>query len=521
MSSEFLNWCDDLHQVKGNMSQLQATLNHVLAKAPTPAQYKQLMASTEKKLAETTSDQQIVDKLRASLQSPQIKVAVRLKSLFERGFLPFWLALTKINFKSAKADKFVGYLLDYQPLKKDVGSIVVENEPPKKSGSQDDLAPYPPSLPPIQDKLLLKLVLTDKSLRQPLDFLELQTKNGRHDYNNNHNRKLAILGGNLLDLALVDVLVDEFPKAHEDDIEYLKYRLTNSHVVARLAYCYNLTESVLHNVSNELSPQDKLVIFKNVFLAYVGAMSKSDYSYAEIKLWVRKLYKPLISRLHEDLTSEEKLQNPYEIANAEFRFLIDRVNGYLDQPKRKIKYEFEFSLEEAPFTCQLVVGPLQLGIGIGSCYTIAKKKATFATFEDKALRKKLLEFLVDSYAPQKNGQHEETEENHAENVPEKAKEVPEKNVRASVGEAGANEPESEDEAYSPELNGDDYEADTAPPITAAPEPLRSTIAANTPAATATQATATAAPTPAPAQRMPLPYGALPAIPHGKKKGNWR
>lgn len=511
-SNEYLTWCDDLHQVKGNISQLQATLNHVLAKAPTASQYKQLMATTDNGSSETPSNQQVLDKLRTSLNSPQIKVAVRLRSLYEKGFLPFWLALARINFKSPRADRFVGYLLDYQPLKKDVNSIVQENDNTKKIGLQDDLAPFPPSLPPLADSLLHRLVLTDKSLRQPLDYLELQTKTGHHDFNNNHNRKLAILGGKLLDLALVDVLDEEFPKAHENDIDYLRYRLTNSHILARLAYCYNLTEAVFHNVSVELATLDKLVIFKNVFLAYVGAMSKSEYSYAEIKFWVKKLYMPLITRLHEDLTSDEKLQNPYEIAHSEFRFLIDRVNGYLDQPKKKIKYEFNFSLEECPYVCRLVVGPLELGIGTGRCYTAAKKMAVFATFEDAELRTQLLEFLIESYAPEKPKQ-----ESGDEQVA-----LQQQQRDLSNGDA-QKEPESEDEAYSPEVNGDDYEPATAPTVTSAPEVNISAIPtgpAAAPSATATQATAT--PAPAHQARMPLPYGALPPIPSMKKRGPaWR
>lgn len=515
-SDEFLTWCDDLHQVKGNISQLQATLNHVLAKAPTVSQYKQLVATYEESgSADALTGPQLVERLRTSLQSPQIKVAVRLKYLYDKGFLPFLLALTRINFKSAKADRFVGYLLDYQPPTKDIKSIEPEHENVKGHALNEEELHYPPSLPPIADQLLLRLVLTDKSLRQPSDYLELQTKGGHHDFNNNHNRKLAIRGARLLDLALVDILDEKYPKAHEDDIEYLKHRFTTNHMLARLAYCYNLTESLMHNVSNELLTSEKLIIFKNVFLAYIGAMSKSNYSFSEIKTWIQKLYEPLISRMHDEDSREHKLKDMYWIASSEFYFLISRVNGFLKEPRKKIAYEFEFHGTD-PITCQLKVGPLNLGVSVSDSHADAKKKAIFATFEDKDLRSKFLDYLMEQYsAPDKS-----TKEQHTSPLKEQLQIQHQQRV-PSWENVQPNTAESEDEAYSPELNGEDYyEPAGAPPVTTTVDQPNTTsrpvAAAPKPAATATQAPLTAVPSYQ--TRMPLPYGALPAIPTMKKRG---
>lgn len=564
-SEDVLTWCDDLHQVKGDISQLQATLNHVFAKAPSVAQYKNLVKTVSDSSATSSLDPPLVEKLKVSLNSPQIKVAVKVKHLFDRGLLPFLKSLTKINFKSPKVDRYVGYLLDYQPLRKDIPSIGPE-EPPKKHSVGDDQAPYPPALPPLENPLLLRLVLTDKSLRQPSDYLELQTEDGHHDFNNNHNRKLALHGARLLDLALLDALDEEFPMAHEDDLEYLKYKLTNGHMLAKLAYCYNFPESVMHNVSRELTSAEKLNIFKNVFLAYLGAMSKSHYSYDEIKMWVKKLYGPLMSRLHEESAKDEKLKNPFEIANAEFRFLVDRVNAFLGPGVKSIHYEFEFKPEESPLVCQLRIGDLHLGIGIGGSYVEAKKKAAFATFEDHELRTKFLEYLIEHYSSGNEGREAEKEENTNEKSKEN-KEPHEKehpgqpdvdkmehdDPHSSTGELAKGPDESEDEAYSPALNGEDeYEpaipetittpsvlstsTNTASSASAAPT---ATTATNSVQATQTPSVSTSASrgpmAPAPAatsavpaatstasgdsyQRMPLPYGALPAIPNMKKRG---
>lgn len=563
-SDDILTWCDDLHQVKGDISQLQATLNHVLARAPSIAQYNGLTRKYEEESSTHELELLLVEKLKISLHSPHIKVAVKIKHLFERGYLPFLKSFTKINFKSPKVDRYVGYVLDYQPSRRDVGSVG-PTEPAKKHPVGDDHAPYPPALPPLENLLLLRLVLTDKSLRQPSDYLELQTEDGHHDFNNNHNRKLALHGARLLDLALFDVLDQEFPRAHEDDLEYLKYKLTNRHILAKLAFCYNFPESVMHNVSKELTSDEKLNIFKNVFLAYLGAMSKSDYTYDEIKMWVKKLFGPLMSRLQEESAKDEKLKNPLEIANSEFRFLVDRVNGFLAPGRHHIHYEFEFKSDEPPLICQLRIGDLLLGIGIGGSYVEAKKKAAFATFEEKELRTKFLDYLLEYYTsgPKRNETEKEDTNDNLLEIPKDQHEIgKEAEVdmeqddahRTSIDNAVVVPDESEDEAYSPVLNGDDdfgpsVLEPTAPPLltssftttTSAPStvpaaappidqadtltsptaiPLTSTTPTFMPRGPAISASPTAAPLASieSHQRMPLPYGALPPIPNMKKRG---
>lgn len=527
-SDEFLAWCDDLHQVKGNISQLQATLNHVLAKAPTVGQYKQLMAQySQNGLPNGPSglgDSQtghLGDRLRLSLLSPQIKVAVRLKYLYDRGSLPFLMALTRINFKSGKSDRYVGEFLDYQPVTKEVKTADMKHEPVGKHNGTDESA-HPPSLPPLSDPLLLKLVLTDKSLRQPSDFLELETADGHHDYNNNHNRKLAIRGAKLLDLALVDILDEHFPSAHEDDVEYLKYRLTSNHILARLAYCYNLSEAVMHNVSTELPAFDKLVIFKNAFLAYIGAMSKDNYSYPDIRSWIDKLFEPFVLRLQKDSSQSEKLKSPQSIAMSEFHFLIDRVNGFLDNPKKKIAHEFKFEQGRDPLACQLIVDTLHLGSGIGATHNDAKKNAVYATFEDRELRTSFLGHLATHYSVPATIPPREQSQPDAGQPPQLVQ--PPGEPHSSVTEVEipqtASGGDDDDDAYSPGLEGeDDYDpANIGSPTQTTEVPTKTSLPAPpapvpTPTPTAPQSAG-----PSHQPRMPLPYGALPAIPNAKKRG---
>lgn len=467
-SNDLLLWCDDLHQVRGNISQLQATLNQVLAKAPSVSQYKELVKNYDTGTpANLSPAPQLLEKLRASLNSPQVKVAVRLKSLYDRGNLPFLLALARINFKSVRADRYVGYLLDYNPPKG--ANVILEEQPPVYNIEKTKL--YPPLLPPIENKSLLKLVLTDKSMRQPSDFLELQFADGVQDFNNNHNRKLSMKGATILDLTLVELLDEKFPKAHEDDLQYFKHRLTSTPVLAKLAYCYNLTDSLLHQVSLEMVLQDKLVIFKNVFLAYIGGMSKAQYSYTEIKGWIAKLYDPIISRLEEECKSLDKLKDITAVAYAEFQFLMARVNNYFETPTRKIRYDYTTVLED-PFVCQLSIGDLKLGVGTGSTRMDAKQKAAYETLNTKETSSLLFTHIIENF---------KTIEKTKEEVPPE----PQEDI-------------SDDEAYSPVLGEEEPEIKKPvqkPAIPAVPTPPLH-----------------------PQPRMPLPYGMLPPIPNMKKRG---
>lgn len=535
-SDELLKWCDDLHQVRGNVSQLQATLNQILAKAPTVAQYKRLQREYDG--AGAAGGAPMGDRVRALLQLPQIKCAVRLKSLYDKGYLPFLLLLSRVNFKLPKADRFVGYLLDYTPPKRDRTflektdrALLDKTDRPDGADDAAERALYPPTLPPLDRPQLLKLVLTDKLLRQPSDFLELEHSGGLHDFNNNHNRKLALQGRARLDLVLAEILDEAFPNAHEDDLEYLRSRLTATPVLAKLAFSYNFADAVLHQLSRDASTDDKLAVFRNVFLAYVGAMGRANYSLAELRMWVAKLYDPIISKLQDECTDKQRFRSPAAVAYAELQFLVTRVNSYFEQPTKKIRYEFEL-VEEEPYVYRLSVGDVRLGTGTGSGVMAAKQNAVYETFADRDLRTQLLTYIVDNYR------------------------VPEKTAAVEAKEEAKDETkdESADEAYSPGI--DDYEPAVSqpawppsePPVTAAPTATTATTpAAPAPTPTAPSATAPpaapSAPSSAPTSsipaapaaalpslptgpagqgpknqaRMPLPYGMLPPIPNMRKR----
>lgn len=387
--NSILDWCDDLHQVRGNISQLQATLNQILAKAPSVGQYRELFRIYGEGSSETLP---IHEKLKVALNSPQLQVAVRLKSLFDKGLLPFMLGMSRINFKSPKCDRFVGYLLDYCPPKQEVPNISIDDSKQIKSGLLGDSELYPPTLPPIDNKALARLAFTDKLLRLPADVLALQPENGTVHFNSSHNRKLALKGRYILDGALIDLLDSALPNAHEDDIEYLHFRLSAAHILAKFAYVYNFPEALVHQVPIDTPMDGKLAVFKNLFLAYVGALSQDNYSSKQINNWLLALYKPIVSTLEAEYRKTSQLKSKEAITWAEFKFMMARLNNYFLVPTRKIPFEFTIH-EESPHVCQLEVGTMRLGMGSGATAQDAQKRAVYETFTDEPMRIQLLTYI--------------------------------------------------------------------------------------------------------------------------------
>ncbi|WPK23497.1 hypothetical protein PUMCH_000738 [Australozyma saopauloensis] len=493
-----LTWCDDLHQVRGNVSQLQATLNQILAKAPTVPQYLELVLKYGDQ--DTTLASPIQEKVRASLHLPQLKVAVRLKNLFDKGLLPFLLGMSRINFKSPKCDRFVGYLLDYCPPKQDVANISVDLESKQvKSAFSVDTALYPPLLPPIENKALLRLVFTDKSMRLPMEFIEMRKSMGTNSFNNTHNRKLALKGRYLLDQALIDILDDLLPDLHEDDIEALRYQLTSTAILAKLAYIYNFPEALCQNVPMEADTQTKLEILKTVFLAYIGALPQDNYRHRQIIDWLWPLFKPLVKPLLEKGRSEGGLKSRVAVAWAEFQFLMGRLNNYFMHSIKRIPYEFVIH-DENPYVGQLMVGGLAYCFGTGDTLLEAKQWAAFKTLNDTNFKERLFTYLCEQmqlHSDKRTPKHRQDLEADKITVPRTPAELEPQELKSTTSGAadGAQEKGMEETGHVRPFN---------PPL--GPKMHTAINLAKAPLAPLNQ------------PRMPLQYGMIPPpLPNPKRK----
>lgn len=322
-NKDMLTWCDDLHTLKGSVSQLQSALNTIVAKAPSAVDYELLVTGLEQLNASAS----VVERARLLLQTPQARVGVRLKELYDSQQLPFLALLNKVNFRLPNSDKWVGYLRDYVPPPL-AGKEVFQLINAKPGAAVPVGARYPPSLPPLDDRVLAK-VLTDKSLRQPLDFIELASLD---DFSSRHNAKLALRGRRTLEHALVDIIDARFPLLHEDDLYLLQYKLMSPSILTKFAFGYNLVNEARVLVSpSGVSTETKLRLLSNIFLAYIGAVvsGKEALLFEELKLWLGKLYDPIIADIHRLMQENHMLKPVDNLARAELDYLLGDAIEYV------------------------------------------------------------------------------------------------------------------------------------------------------------------------------------------------
>jgi dsRNA-specific ribonuclease len=377
-----LNLCDELHQVRGNISQLQATLNLVLLKAPNVDEYEELVKITNSETVtiENAELNSIYDRAKTYINSSQVKVAVRLKHLYNQGYLPLLLALAKINFKSLNNDKFVGYFLDYTPtLGGDVPDSLRDAVSPTKIKVDSS---YPPTLPPISNPLLIQ-VLTDKSYRQPSDFIELSKYN---DFSKSHNGKLYIKGKHLMELILTKIIDEKYANIDEDDMIYILSRYLDPLILTKFAFGYNLIDPFRYNLSNEISVEKKLNLFKKLFLAYVGGLDSEGYSTQEISIWIKKLYLPILTDLE-----------PPSLYNESIKQLQFFLKSFERIEEMAISFD---QIDMDPFVAQLSINGEIMSVGTDSTsYDVAKSKAAYNLLNNETYKEKLLSILYKQYSP--------------------------------------------------------------------------------------------------------------------------
>jgi dsRNA-specific ribonuclease len=366
-NKDMLTWCDDLHTLKGSVSQLQSALNTIVAKAPSAVDYELLVTGLEQLNASAS----VVERARLLLQTPQARVGVRLKELYDSQQLPFLALLNKVNFRLPNSDKWVGYLRDYVPPPS-VGKEVFQLINAKPGAAAPVGARYPPSLPPLDDRVLAK-VLTDKSLRQPLDFIELASLD---DFSSRHNAKLALRGRRTLEHALVDIIDARFPLLHEDDLYLLQYKLMSPSILTKFAFGYNLVDEARVLVSpSGVSTETKLQLLSNIFLAYIGAVVAGEEAllFEEIKLWLGKLYDPIIADIHRLMQENHMLKPVENLARAELDYLLGGAIEYVVSGG-----------EEAEHVVDVRYKGQVIGEGVSSeGIEHAKLRAAQAVFEEK------------------------------------------------------------------------------------------------------------------------------------------
>ncbi|KAG7191641.1 uncharacterized protein KQ657_002910 [Scheffersomyces spartinae] len=406
-AGDIITWCDELNQLRGNVSQLQATLNQILNKAPSISEYREAVQKFDEDVAKlglpspvsssnnnnnlsqfkTSSNSTspatnpaVLERTRSILNSSQLKIAVRLKYLYSRGYLPLLLALANINFRSLKQDRFVGYFLNYIPprvVKRDIPDalrkvIISENKLGQNDGGIS-LSPedenYPPLIPLISDKTILDRVLIDKSYVEPQAYLELilsqlqsgTAANGPEWSRPTNNLKLALLGQLILETCLYEIIDHQYPSYDETDVENLvRYHLTSPLMVLKFVIGYNLASHLNYLMSRLDTVDDKLRVFHRLFCAYIGGLRKDGYTYKDLLVWLRRLYLPLVASTG---------YSPMNHAKADLEFLFKQANNIYAGPIGgvvSITYDIEERGELGVLEATVKVDGESIGVGTHS-----------------------------------------------------------------------------------------------------------------------------------------------------------
>lgn len=388
-SKSLLTVCDDLTQVKGNVSQFQAMVNNIISKAPTREEYEKLLKTI--RLGEAPGEtKQTIERLEQLITVLQTKIAVRLKELFLAGYLPLLTSLSKINFKSNIEDQFVSYFMDYNPA---LPSNVVQDLRVLQGKKADsltapiDIISYPPTLPAINSTILLLRIMTDRSYRQPLDFIELSS----NDYNKSHNGRLVLRGRAIMQLCLVEVLEESYSRLLDEDIQFISHKLMAPIILTKFAFGYNLVDHLKYNVSVDADYEEKLQIIGNIFLAYMGGLKTEGYDLSDLKLFVKRLYEPVIA----DYMNKNDVLS--KVALVELDLLFKLITNLLYLPRENIRYEI-IQVESDPHVARILVDNEELGSGVSSVsFEEAKCRAAQDILNDHNRIRKIWEILKNNH----------------------------------------------------------------------------------------------------------------------------
>lgn len=394
MASEhksLLTVVEDLTRVRSDISQLQATFKKVLETTPSWERYLYLLDlvnTNGQNLGETLV---AIERLKTVIFLPQTKVAVRLKQLYELGKLPVLTTLSRINFKATvqeeaklKLDILAFLNLDPTDKPREITNGKVGHA---SNWKPIDYYSYPPTLPLIIDQLLLLRVTTDKSYRQLVDYVELTSAK----YTNTHNGKLIIQGRAILKYLLLEMLDDKFPNLFKQDLKFILERLMSLELLAKFAFAYNLVDPVKYNLSDDSNDEQNLEICGGIFAAYVAGLQVEHYELEKIKVWLNKLYKPMVMDL---FASSQPVAN---VAMVEFQTLVKLITCLNRLPYENIRYD-AVEVKTDQIVAQIKVEGEILGTGVSSTsFEEARDRAAFDMMDTKDKLIKLFSIVKHSY----------------------------------------------------------------------------------------------------------------------------
>ncbi|CAK9436081.1 uncharacterized protein LODBEIA_P06390 [Lodderomyces beijingensis] len=435
---------DELAQLRASVSQFQATFKSIIQHAPRFDEYKKLLdvaggdggstttteannananAGTGTKadaVGKTGEMKVVVDKLRDLVYTPQIKVAIRLKVLYEANRLVVLKRLANIKFKTGNgsssssgggggggsgsdSDNALEQFLQVVPSDTDNAETsnggetaeAHEEESKAAAAAAAALHSYPPTLPPIRDQSLLIRITTDKSYRQISDFVESTSSK----FNNSHNGKLAMQGRTLMEWILFGILSKQFPSMYEEDLIVIRSRLMSRAVLARFAFGYNLVDSMKYQLSVDADIEDKMELVGKIFLSYIAGLEIEGYKLDSLRAWLQHLYQPMISDVMKTDDPARKM------GMIELESLFKSATNLNQLPRKDVNFKVIHTKSD-PFVAEIMLNDQLLAIGSSvATFEEAQDRAAMEIINDPQKIKMVFKMMTESYVGSINKRH--------------------------------------------------------------------------------------------------------------------
>lgn len=194
-----------------------------------------------------------------------------------------------------------------------------------------------------------------------------------------------------MQLCLVEVLEESYPRLLDEDIQFISHKLMAPIILTKFAFGYNLVDHLKYNVSVDADYEEKLQIIGNIFLAYMGGLKTEGYDLSDLKLFVKRLYEPVIA----DYMNKNDVLS--KVALVELDLLFKLITNLLYLPRENIRYEI-IQVESDPHVARILVDNEELGSGVSSVsFEEAKCRAAQDILNDHNRIRKIWEILKNNH----------------------------------------------------------------------------------------------------------------------------
>ncbi|CCH44086.1 Ribonuclease 3 [Wickerhamomyces ciferrii] len=158
---------------------------------------------------------------------------------------------------------------------------------------------FPPSLPPINDDNILKVIFTHSSAANDPSFDVYES-----------NERLEFLGDSVLNHIISVLIFAKFPQYNEGDLTLLRSDIVCNKNLTNWSTLYGFDKQLVSNFNSQQLEQNHKKLYANVFEAYVGGLyqdSRGDIN--AILPWLSLLCEPIIAKA-ENTSSYKPLDQP-------------------------------------------------------------------------------------------------------------------------------------------------------------------------------------------------------------------